>query len=554
MSHGLLALIAVPVVLFLLVVCIREPMRIALPLFAALVPFGGGLSVGPSRYGSLSSLIGFVLGVGLVMQLVSARRGARRVSPTVPVWLLFLGVAGASVLWSITPSTSISDFLILASLILVFVFVSLSQVDRVVLRRTENGLLAGASAAAIYGFTQLIFLGGLPSDVPGVGASPEGRFGNGLLGPDNQAVAMLLPLSIALNRMMTMADRRKRVFHGLIASLLLGAILLTGSRGGLLATVVVIVTLAFTMPRGKRSKLLAYGAIGVIVAALVWIYHPAGIANRTFTSVTSSSGRTSIWQVGLAACPQYCPFGSGWGTFPDVYAATQATVPGASVLTGTGGSYQPHNLWLLAAIELGLPGLLLMAAGLGLALLEALRLPASLRRAPLSALVGTIVAAMFLSNLEFKFFWMALIAVALAHNLADADPEFAGSGRAGSTGSGGAGPAPPDYSGGDLVSVGPGHASDDRAGPAGSEGSPTLASRVAHPPVLGSPIQMSAPIASPDASVTPTATETTRRDLRESAAGTPDQSARRFGKAQRVVLVVSALFVLADVIIILLLR
>jgi len=175
MSHGLLALIAAPVVLFLLVVCIREPMRIALPLFAALVPFGGGLSVGPSRYGSLSSLIGFILGVGLAMQLVSARRGARRISPTVPVWILFLGGRRVFEKKIITPSTSISDFLILASLILVFVFVSLSQVDRVVLRRTENGLLAGASAAAIYGFTQLIFLGGLPSDVPGVGASPEGR-------------------------------------------------------------------------------------------------------------------------------------------------------------------------------------------------------------------------------------------------------------------------------------------------------------------------------------------------------------------------------------------
>jgi O-antigen ligase len=421
MSHGMLALIAAPVVLVFVAVCIREPMRIALPAFAALVPFGGGLAIGSSRYGSLSSLIGFVLGIGLVLQLVSARRSARRLSPTVPVWILFLGVAGASVLWSISPETSVSDFLILASLILVFVFVSLSHVDRVVLRRTENGLLAGASAAALYGFFQLIFLGGLPSDVAGVGPTPDGRFGNGLLGPDNQAVAMLLPLAIALHRSMTIASRPKRVLHGLIAALLLGAILLTGSRGGLLATVVVIITLACTMPRGTRLKLLAYGAVAVIVAASVWIYHPGGIANRTFTSVTSSSGRTSIWQVGLAACPRYCGFGSGWGTFPDVYASTQATVPGASVLTGTGGSYQPHNLWLLAAIELGLPGLILMATGLFLALYEAFRLPVRLRGAPLSALVGTIVAATFLSNLEFKFFWMALIAVALCRNLTDVE-------------------------------------------------------------------------------------------------------------------------------------
>jgi O-antigen ligase len=91
------------------------------------------------------------------------------------------------------------------------------------------------------------------------------------------------------------------------------------------------------------------------------VYQPAGVASRSFDSATSSSGRTDIWQVGLAACSDYCAFGSGWGTYPQVYAETQASVPGARVLVGDQGSYQPHNLWLLAIVELGLPGLLLGA-------------------------------------------------------------------------------------------------------------------------------------------------------------------------------------------------
>ena len=117
--------------------------------------------------------------------------------------------------------------------------------------------------------------------------------------------------------------------------------------------------------------------------------------------------------MGLAACPQYCPVGSGWETFPVVYADTQPTVPGAEVLVGKGGAYQPHNVILLVAIELGVPGLLLFFAVLGLTLVEAWRLPRSGRGPPLAALLGTYQAALFLSNLGYKFFWMAFIMVAL---------------------------------------------------------------------------------------------------------------------------------------------
>jgi O-antigen ligase len=101
-----------------------------------------------------------------------------------------------------------------------------------------------------------------------------------------------------------------------------------------------------------------------------------------------------------------------------VYAETQSSVPDAAVLVGKGGSYEPHNVWFLAAIELGLPGLLLLALVFALTFIEAVRLPPSLRGPPVSAFVATIFAALFLSNLEFKFFWMALILVSLSRNLA----------------------------------------------------------------------------------------------------------------------------------------
>jgi hypothetical protein len=74
-------------------------------------------------------------------------------------------------------------------------------------------------------------------------------------------------------------------------------------------------------------------------------------------------------------------------------------------------------------IELGSLGIVLLAAGLFLSLAEAWRLPTSLRGPPLSAMAATVVAATFLSNLEFKFFWMALMIIALSRNVSAADDD-----------------------------------------------------------------------------------------------------------------------------------
>ena len=179
----------------------------------------------------------------------------------------------------------------------------------------------------------------------------------------------------------------------------------------MLASITCILVLLAVTPRGRRI-LATYLVTGLVAGFVAFFLHPFGLAERN-VSTTSSSGRTSVWKVGLAACPQYCPLGSGWQTFPIVYAKTQPTVPGADVLAGAGGSYQPHNVILLVAIELGVPGLLLFFSVCGLTTLEAWRLPKPSRGPPLAALIGTFQASLLLSNLGYKFYWMAFIMVAL---------------------------------------------------------------------------------------------------------------------------------------------
>lgn len=411
---------AAPLALALAVVCLREPLRIALPLYTALIPFGGALSVGESAFGSASSLVGLMLAGGLALQLVSAPRGAPRMSAAVPVWTFFLSLAAASALWTIDRATTVSGLQVLSSLIIVFLLVTLSHADRAIVRRTETALLVGSAAAVAYGMFQLAFSGGLADD-SGAAVAEGGRFGNGLLGPNILAVTLLIPLAIAINRTFNPRDPGRQLPHAVFAAVMLAGILMTGSRTGVLGAGAVALTMLLTSPRAARKGIGISLLVGAAITVFVWTAHPFGLAERTFESATSSSGRLDIWRVGLAACSEYCGFGSGWGTFPAVYAQTQASVADARVLTGEEGSYQAHNLWLLVVVELGVLGLVLFSLGLVVSAAYAWRLPPENRAPALGAVVGLTIGLFFLSSMEFKMFWLVLMLVSLYRNAALAE-------------------------------------------------------------------------------------------------------------------------------------
>jgi O-antigen ligase len=411
--------VAAPLIIGFVVVCLREPLRVALPIYTAFIPFGGLLSLGSSPFSSASSILGLLLGAGLLAQFVTGRRFTARLSAAVAVWTFFLGLAAATTLWTIDRGVTTSGLTVLTSLVVVFVLVTLSDADRAIARRTETALLTGSAAAVGYGCFELVFQGGLPGDAGSI--QEGGRFGNGMLGPNILAVTLLIPFAIALNRAFNPRDRGRPFVNALLAATMLVGVLMTGSRTGTLGAGIVVIAMIVAFPRGGRRGLGAALVVGAVATTLVWTTHPFGLAERTFASATSSSGRLDIWQVGLAACADYCGIGSGWGTFPDVYAKTQATVPGARVLTGDEGSYQAHNLWLLAVVELGVAGLVLLLLGLGISLYYAVKLPPDFRPAAVGSMVGLLVGLFFLSSLEFKMFWLACMLVSIYQNVATAE-------------------------------------------------------------------------------------------------------------------------------------
>jgi O-antigen ligase len=202
------------------------------------------------------------------------------------------------------------------------------------------------------------------------------------------------------------AATRSRPVHVAAALALELGIVMTGSRGGLLASLAVLGVVVL-YGSARRAIKVTVAAVAVVFLVGLLVVQPARIGERQVTQTQSSSGRTDIWTVALHACPDYCVSGAGWGTFPILYSQQLEEVPQARVLV-QGVAYQPHDIFLLALLETGVFSLVLLVAGLGVALVGSLRLPAAVRAPPTAAVLGTVVSSIFLSNLEFKFLWVVL--------------------------------------------------------------------------------------------------------------------------------------------------
>jgi hypothetical protein len=406
-----------PLVLAYVIACFRNPVRYALPPYAVLIPFGSSFKLAPGAFGGVSSLLGLLLGVALVTQLITTRRGSVRIPLAVPVWLAFLALSGFSLFWTIAPGATFLDFRILASQVLLLVALVLTRFDERSLRLYATSLMVGGIAVVCYGLAQITLLGGLPGRRTGPGDGPP-RFGDDLLGANNEAAALLLPLAVAASRALTETGR-SRLFHGAATLLLLLGILMTGSRGGLLgALVVFVVVLWFGV--APRARKVAIAVTVTVLLSLALVFQPFGFGRRQVENSTNSSGRTDIWLVGAQACPLYCLGGAGWGAFPTVYQQELSSTPEARVQP-RGATFEPHSIFLLAVIELGLPGLVLLIVGLVVAVVSAWRLPVGMRAPPLAALLSTVVSSFFLSNMNFKFFWAVIAYVAIAETVAAAD-------------------------------------------------------------------------------------------------------------------------------------
>jgi O-antigen ligase len=197
----------------------------------------------------------------------------------------------------------------------------------------------------------------------------------GLLANRNHQ-AMLLTLAFpifaaaaSVQRGSRESAKPRRQFAIAMSILIIPFILVTGSRAGILLSIVGMATAlfvyqdptAYTQARRQAPRLgLRIAVVGGLIAAMVIttaLVARSSSFTRLFKDAQATELRFNILQPLLDLVAQYFPFGSGLGTFVEVYKVVEP-----DRLLSPRYLNHAHNDWLELLITAGLPGAILIGA------------------------------------------------------------------------------------------------------------------------------------------------------------------------------------------------
>ena len=235
------------------------------------------------------------------------------------------------------------------------------------------------------------------------------RFAAG--GVDPNDLAMTLALALPMAWYLANIFRRPLLIWLARGYLPVGvvAIGLTGSRGGMLTTMMALTIVPLTMTRLSPKRLALMVGMLFLAGALAVVYVPEKIVQRLSTTGTevedlSVGGRFKLWRAGLHVFPQHPLL--GFGTSGYIRATTPVVGSSAKVA---------HNTYLSVLVEQGVIGFTLYFMMFVAAYRGVRRLPRLERRFGI-VLIGTLMLAITpLTWEDQKSTWFVLaITVAFA--------------------------------------------------------------------------------------------------------------------------------------------
>ncbi len=191
------------------------------------------------------------------------------------------------------------------------------------------------------------------------GASPFGTF----VSRHNFAAFAEMTLALPLGMLLSGAVKRDKKLLYITAIVLIGtALLMSGSRGGLVAMAAAVMLLIFLTTRAKGYKaiavrgVLAVLLVAVVVAGTIYIGGESSLTRiaETATSKDVTTDRLHIWKTTLKVINANFPLGAGIGAFAQAY--TQFDDRG-----GLERVEQAHNDYLQVLADAGIVGAAIFA-------------------------------------------------------------------------------------------------------------------------------------------------------------------------------------------------
>lgn len=397
----LIPLLALPLVLL-------WPVQMSLGMFGFLLPFDS-ISVLQERDTgtTLTFLIGAVSSVILLTIGIVARRLQR--PPRAALWwgLLVLW-SGTTLLWAFDPEATWARLPTVVACFLFYLVAVSFRITREELAAVLLLAMLGGIVAAGYACWTFMETNGIDRATLALGDRTTN--------PNTFAAVLLLPLSLALGTFISSRGWFKALVMISAVALLSLAILLSMSRGDVIAAGVLLVVYIYRY--GLRRRML----VVVSVVTLLLYVMPALFFARIETGMSSrAEGRFDIWQVGVTAFQHYGAFGAGLNNFPAVYNQFSGHAE-----RFRGYFRDPHNIYLGVSVELGILGLLLFLMAVGSHFRALQRFYAAFQgvRPPMVVACEAACWAMLTAGLSGNFvwnkvFWIMWVYLTLAIRVAD---------------------------------------------------------------------------------------------------------------------------------------
>jgi len=270
------------------------------------------------------------------------------------------GVSGIACTISIDPfSTQISTMHFFAFMI--FLAALLSFIDTA--KRLRMMILFITIFGFVFAFFAILQAIVSPNKIYGIYearfASPFGSFVN----RHNFAAFMEMTIAVPLGLMFAGAvPRDKRLLYATAIGLMGIALLLSGSRGGLISLLAEIFFLVILTTETKSSRQfgvkIAFAAllVATIIAGAILIGGESSLTRfaETAQSKDFSTYRTHIWSVTIDVIKNNFPFGAGYGAFGVAYTPYDS-------FNGIERVEQAHNDYLQILADAGIVGLIIAA-------------------------------------------------------------------------------------------------------------------------------------------------------------------------------------------------
>lgn len=395
------------VALLVLPILVLRPRELCLGVYAFLLPFDALTAVGPE--GLTLTLIAGAAVAAILLGTALVKKDLHRPPRQAIWWALFVAWAAVTVLWALEWKPAISRLPTAVSLLSLYLVVLSTNISRKELRTISLFVVAGACPAAVY--TIFLFYGGAGYH----GTTRASLMAGGKAADPNYfAASLLLPLSLAVHGFLTPRSRLARLGWLVAAATLVFGILVTMSRGSLVAVAVMILFYMYTHQVSRRMTI----PLVAIFVALAFVLPGAFFTRLQNAADDGGSGRTVIWEGGLVAFEHYALLGAGLNNFPYAY---REHIGSAPLLEGKQSATPAHNSYLEIAVDTGVVGLALMLA----AIVGQLRAASRCRKnvpdkiggvivAYEAACYAILVAAFFIGVMWDKWFWLAWMLLAVA--------------------------------------------------------------------------------------------------------------------------------------------